>query len=758
MYSQAIYSGLVNVIPFWSNNLIQVFGLGNEYNIVFNMILSELLKISTNTFSDIIWICITFTFIICMIGYKFGFVINLNLFDKNQIILTGKEVNNSIETTLNYCDKILALNHYLINDKNIKNITYINDASVIVNNISNFKLFDGIYLSISRINLNDNCKLTSYTIWSYNKDIEKFINNLVQNYKTITNSEITLIGDEHNKILNYPGPIHAINYYVSINFNFPKLKCMKMTNITDNELNETKSTNSSTLSNTSNTLGNSNSSQDEKKTKLKLDYAYTLDNIMNFDLGNKIYLNIYRENSQVFYNIKSNHINCKEWLDDIINIYNQNKNSKFKNKLVLTGREEIWFRGGSYKQYYYSKPMWTLNWFLIEKLGYQNYECVNGDEKLVLYKYVLEPLELFKIQDDLFLTVEKEKRKYSYYSSSSTENKHNNDMDIIYTLYSNSLNIKNILEDFVKDFDKYKNQTSTNKILYHFTYSGMKENQLIFNSRILSEENTDNELFETFDKIHNEHVEILIKDIDKLKDISYYKNHGLKRKKGYLFHGLPGCGKTSSVVAMALYDSRHIVEIPFSLLTTHEEFEKIMNLKSINNIEINNNNIILLFDELDIGMEKIGTRTNTYCSDIIKTNQETSSDVAVAVVEAMNNICSDNKKKDTTGQKINLGTLLSKLDGIGNYNGLIIIGTTNCIDKLEPALYRELRLTPIEFRQLRKCDCIKIIQSYFGTYDNNLNSIIKDRIITPTKLISLCQTYDNIPVEQFFNEKLINYF
>lgn len=77
---------------------------------------------------------------------------------------------------------------------------------------------------------------------------------------------------------------------------------------------------------------------------------------MNFELGNKVYLNIYRENSQVFYNIKSNYTNCKDWLDDIINMYNQNKNSKFKNKLVLTGREEIWFREGSYKQYYYSKP------------------------------------------------------------------------------------------------------------------------------------------------------------------------------------------------------------------------------------------------------------------------------------------------------------------------------------------------------------------------------------------------------------------
>lgn len=265
MYSQAIYSCLVNVIPFWSTNLIQVFGLGNEYNIVFNMILSELLKISTNTFSDGIWIFITFAFIIGMIGYKFGFVINFNLFDKNQIVLTGKEANNSMETTLNYCDKILALNHYLINVKNIKNITYINDVSVIINNISNFKLHDGIYLNISRANLNDNCKLTSYTIWSYNKDIEKFINNLVQNYKTITNSEITLIGDEQNKILNYPEPIHAINYYVSINFNFPKLKCMKMTNILDNELKQTNPTKSSNTTNSSNTSGNSNSSQDEKK-------------------------------------------------------------------------------------------------------------------------------------------------------------------------------------------------------------------------------------------------------------------------------------------------------------------------------------------------------------------------------------------------------------------------------------------------------------------------------------------------------------
>lgn len=385
--------------------------------------------------------------------------------------------------------------------------------------------------------------------------------------------------------------------------------------------------------------------------------------------------------------------------------------------------------------------MWALNWVLIEKLNYQHFQCANGDNVNTLYKYILEPVELFKIREDLFLTIEKEKDENSRCGNSN--NKYNNSFNISYILYSNSLNLKNVLEEYVAEFNLYKNNITSNKILYHFTYSGMENNQLIFNSRILSESNTDRELFETFDNIHNEHVETFKKDIDKLKDLEYYKSHGLKRKKGYLFHGVPGCGKTSSVVAMALYDSRHIVEIPFSLLSTHQEFEKIMNLKLINNIEINNNNIILLFDEIDIGMEKIGSRTN---NSIVTANNELNNiDPVESVVKAIMS-CEIDIGKKTIDQKLNLGTLLSKLDGIG---------TTNYIDRLDPALYRELRLTPIKFDKLRKEDCIKLIQSYFGkNYDEKLNDMLIDRFFTPTKLIHLCQIYDNNTPEYFFNNVL----
>jgi hypothetical protein len=548
-----------------------------------------------------------------------------------------------------------------------------------------------------------------------------------------------LIGDEINKIISYPEPIHAINYYVNKNFDFPKLKCMKLTN---NQL-------------VKETQGQTTNNQDSEQTKTKStsntsnDYSYTLDNIVNFNLG-KVYLTINRENQQVHYFIKSTEVKCKEWLDKIINEYNQNKNSKFANKIVLTGQEELVLTMTSFRNYYYSREMWVINWLLIEKLYYQHFQCVNGDNQNIMYKYVLEPLELYKIRDDLFLTIEKEKNDNGRYGKS--ESIYNNSFNVIYTLYSNSLNLKNILEEYTKEFNLYKSNITSNKILYHFTYSGIKNDQLIFNSKILSESNTERELFETFDNIYNEHTTTFKRDIDKLKDLEYYKSHGLKRKKGYLFHGIPGCGKTSSVVAMALYDSRHIIEIPFSLLTTHQEFEKIMNLKSINNIEINNNNIILLFDEIDIGMEKIGSRNN----DINTNNDTKSSDPIESVVKAMMTYDTYTDNKNTTQQKINLGTLLSKLDGIGNYNGLIIIGTTNYIDKLDPALYRELRLTPIKFDKLRKYDCIGIIQSYFGDYDPELNDILKDRYFTPTKLISLCQKYDNETIEYFFNNVLKN--
>ena len=91
-----------------------------------------------------------------------------------------------------------------------------------------------------------------------------------------------------------------------------------------------------------------------------------------------------------------------------------------------------------------------------------------------------------------------------------------------------------------------------------------------------------------------------------------------------------------------------------------------------------------------------------------------------------------------------MGTILSKLDGINNYNGLIIMATTNNIEKLNPALYRDMRLTLIDVKPLRKKDCINIIKLYFNVNNNKIDyHKIPDKKIIASHLVNLCQIHQN---------------
>ena len=70
-----------------------------------------------------------------------------------------------------------------------------------------------------------------------------------------------------------------------------------------------------------------------------------------------------------------------------------------------------------------------------------------------------------------------------------------------------------------------------------------------------------------------------------------------------------------------------------------------------------------------------------------------------------------------------------------------------------------MRLTPIEFKKLRIIDCVNIIKSYFKNLDySELEPIIKDRFITPAKLIWLCSTFNNIDQKTFITNTLTDAF
>lgn len=137
---------------------------------------------------------------------------------------------------------------------------------------------------------------------------------------------------------------------------------------------------------------------------------------------------------------------------------------------------------------------------------------------------------------------------------------------------------------------------------------------------------------------------IVLDDIDKfLASKEWYDERAIPYKRGYLFYGSPGNGKTSLVGALAHHTGRTIHVVNLSEL-------KDSSLKhSFNNID---NKSIILIEDIDA------------IFDGRKSNQE----------------------------KLTFSNFLQCLDGVISSHDIITIVTTNHINKLDPALLRDGRI------------------------------------------------------------------
>lgn len=387
---------------------------------------------------------------------------------------------------------------------------------------------------------------------------------------------------------------------------------------------------------------------------------------------------------------------------------------------------------------------------VINKDTLQRYTYSDGSKGFINVPrmcFIIDSELPIKLNNEISMTIRKENLAIE-----KQENVPNSETKTIFvSVHGDYDKILAFIKECKKEYDAFIAELEKGK-LYHFVYTG--------NNTFIDEvySNINNEQlrnYETFDNLINEHTQRFINDINQLKDFEYYKRTGLRRKKGYLFYGPPGCGKTASVLAMANYDNRHILEIPLSRVKTNEELEQILTQKSINGISFEKNEIIILFDEIDryIG-GKVSIDSSIY--DIKnkdeKNNKEKSKNGTKEKTKNKENDEDEDEDNDSKSEYIkarmksldllNMGMILSKLDGIGNYNGVIIIATTNNKDKLDPALYRDLRLTPIEFNYLRTIDIKSLIEKYFEKKIMNEDiSKLPDRNakLTPAKLMILME-------------------
>ncbi len=212
------------------------------------------------------------------------------------------------------------------------------------------------------------------------------------------------------------------------------------------------------------------------------------------------------------------------------------------------------------------------------------------------------------------------------------------------------------------------------------------------------------------------------------------KSLGLPNKLCVMLDGLPGTGKSSTILTIASYLKKDIYYLSFGdTIETNEDLQMIFD-----HVVKNCNGGIIVAEDIDA----VGTLA---CR--IKNSQNLNQPQnTIEVVE-------------TTTQKLSLAYVLNLLQGTITPDNLIFIATTNHIEKLDPAFYRHGRFdVRITFKLADHYQMNKIYNKFFQrSIPNNLIGKIAEDKYTPAQFIFTIKDYisedftDEVILQDFLN-------
>ncbi|EFE39356.1 hypothetical protein TRV_05949 [Trichophyton verrucosum HKI 0517] len=170
----------------------------------------------------------------------------------------------------------------------------------------------------------------------------------------------------------------------------------------------------------------------------------------------------------------------------------------------------------------------------------------------------------------------------------------------------------------------------------------------------------------------------------------WYANRGIPYRRGYLFHGPPGTGKTSLSFAIAGVFGLDIYCI--SLLEpslTEEDLSLLFN-------SLPRRCVVLLEDIDTAGLSRTAANGDSSPETTEAANDSTEnviSNLNTAVQQPSNRAKKTKKSNgDEESKGISLSGLLNAIDGVASHEGRVLVMTTNHPDKLDDALIRPGRV------------------------------------------------------------------
>lgn len=218
----------------------------------------------------------------------------------------------------------------------------------------------------------------------------------------------------------------------------------------------------------------------------------------------------------------------------------------------------------------------------------------------------------------------------------------------------------------------------------------------------------------------------ILRNFSECSDV--YDDLCISKKLGIMLYGVPGTGKSSTIIAIATYLNYDIYYISLNGVNKNSQLKMIFDHVAKNCSKRG----LMVFEDIDAQTDIVHKRTT-----IIKSTENGDSKIQVKTESldeaSMSVYGSENKRNDD----LDLSFFLNNLDGTLSQQDMAYVMTTNHLERLDPALYRKGRIHAMI--HLKKCDryqiaCIfeKIIKRQIRT--DVLEKIPED-IYTPAEVI-----------------------
>merc|ERR1712107_190828 len=286
--------------------------------------------------------------------------------------------------------------------------------------------------------------------------------------------------------------------------------------------------------------------------------------------------------------------------------------------------------------------------------------------------------------------------------SKETDNNEKNPMkteEFTISLISSTLTTDQLREALANWVAEYESRINSDKHLKYFVYTPNNDATDDYYDATSHYQEFKFESGKAFSNVLYPEKEDVVKRLDFFtNNKEWYKRRGIPYTMGFLFYGAPGCGKTSTIKAIANHTQRHIVSVPLNKIKTAKELLNVFYNVRMNYKDIPLNQRLYVLEDIDAAdlKEVVGERSKAEKEGEKKEEGEDKEDsdsgIDMNLLQLLKSSATSGPLDKWKSSKLTLATLLEVLDGVMEMDGRMLIITTNYPERLDKALIRPGRI------------------------------------------------------------------